>query len=449
MAERSITRQLFDLAAPIIGLNVMTVLALAVDTAMCGRLPEADVALAGLGFATQVTFLLMVAQMGLTVGTIALVARAYGAREHDRVEHVLRQSTQLTVLVALVVATAGNGIAPLVIRAMGAQGEELRQALLYLRPLLTGTVFYYLILLFAGVLRGVGNTKLPFWISLLTNVLNFGFNYGLILGNYGLPALGVQGAALGTLASFAIGVVAYVLILRSGVQEGLTIKLRPTPIDRPLARELVRIGLPAAMDMVILNAAFLSIIGMLGRISPAAVAGHGVGLRVQALAFVPGMSVSQATAAMVGQALGANDVERANAVVRASLKLCVLLMTSLCVLILTGAYPITALFGIEAGEPITEYTVTWMKVLGYGMPIVGIWIAFVGMLQGSGHTRTSLRINLVATTAQIPLSWLLGFPLGLGPLGIWIAFPISFAIKAVWGWIEWRRGRWATTGSRA
>ncbi len=448
MADRSITRQLFDLAAPIIGLNVLTVLALAVDTAMCGRLPEADVALAGLGFATQVTFLLMVAQMGLTVGTIALVARAYGARQNDRVEHVLRQSTQLTILVAFFVATAGNGIAPLVLRAMGAQGEELRQALLYLRPLLTGTVFYYLLLLFAGVLRGVGNTKLPFWISLLTNVLNFAFNYGLILGNYGLPALGVRGAALGTVTSFGIGVVVYVFVLRSGVQEGVTVRLKPTPFDRPLAKELIRIGLPAAMDMVILNAAFLSIIGMLGRIAPAAVAAHGVGLRVQALAFVPGMSVSQATAAMVGQALGANNIERANAVIRSSVKLCVLIMTALGALILAGAYPITALFGIQPGEPITEYTVTWMKVLGYGMPIVGIWIAFVGMLQGSGHTKTSLRINLVATTIQIPLSWLLGFPLALGPLGIWVAFPLSFGLKAVWGWVEWKRGRWATTGSR-
>ena len=445
---RSIARQLFDLALPIIGLNVLTVLALAVDTAMVGRLTGSESALAGLGFAAQIVFLLMVAQMGLTVGCIATVARAYGAMQRDRVGHVLQQATMLTLIMGGLVAVIGNLIAPLILRALGAEGDVLEQGLRYLRPLLTGTVFYYLNLLFAGVLRGVGNTKLPFRVAILTNVVNFVLNYGLILGNYGLPELGVQGAAIGTLCAYATGTVAMVTLLNFGAQPGLSVPLRLVAIDRPLARDLFRVGWPAAMDMLILNAAFLSIVGMLGRIAPAAVAAHGVGLRIQALAFVPGMSISQATAAMVGQALGANDVERANAVVRASVVLCTVVMTTLCLAIIAGAYPITALFDLERGSQISELAVLWMKVLGYGMPIVGVWIAFVGMLQGSGFTNTSLRINLAATSVQIPLSYILGFTLAMGPFGIWVAFPISFGIKAVWGWIEWRRQRWAVTGAR-
>ena len=90
--RRTIGRELFRLAAPIVGLNVLSVLTLVVDTAMCGRLPNADDALMALGFSTQVVFLLLVAMMGLTVGTVALIARAHGAGDHERVTHLVRQS---------------------------------------------------------------------------------------------------------------------------------------------------------------------------------------------------------------------------------------------------------------------------------------------------------------------------------------------------------------------
>ena len=447
--DATIPRQLLDLAWPIIGLNVLTVLALAVDTAMCGRLPDADVALAGLGYATQVVFLLMVAMLGLTVGTIATVARAHGAGQHERVRHAMRQSIQLTILLGIGVAIVGNVTAPWILKALGAEGSELEHGLTYLRPLLTGTVFYYLNLLLAGVLRGVGNTRLAFRISIVINLVNFLLNYGLILGNYGLPALGVQGAAFGTLIAYATGTMLYVVALNRNVVPGLSVSFRPAPIDRQLASTLIRIGWPAAMDMVILNAAFLSIVGMLGRVGHDAVAAHGVGLRIQALAFVPGMSVSQATAAMVGQALGSNDVPRANAVVKAGVLLSTAIMTTLGLAIIAGAQPITALFALEPGGDLQELTVLWMQLLGYGMPIVGVWIAFSGMLSGAGFTNTSLKINLFATTLQIPLSWLLGFPLGFGPMGIWLAFPLSFVVKAALGWVAWKRQTWAKVGADA
>jgi len=425
---------------------VLNVLALAVDTAMCGKLPDADVALAGLGFATQIIFLLMVAMLGLTVGTIAIVARAHGAGDHGRVEHALRQSVQLTVIVALGVAVLGNVVAGPVVGLLGAKGPELEAALAYLRPLLTGTVFYYLMLLFAGVLRGVGNTRLPFRIAIGVNLINFGLNYGLILGNYGLPQLGVQGAAIGTLIAYACGALAYFVILRGGAVPGLRPRLGPAPIDRPLAGQLFRIGWPAALDMVILNAAFLSIIGMLGRVGPEAVAAHGVGLRIQALAFVPGMSISQATAAMVGQALGAGDVGRANKTIKASVVMCTVVMTMICLTIVASAWPITRIFSLDPGSEVARLTVMWMTILGLGMPIVGPWIAFVGMLQGSGFTMWSLRINALATAIQIPLSFVLGFTLGLGPAGIWVAFPLSFILKAILGVVVWRGQHWASTG---
>ena len=443
---RSVFRRLVDLAAPVIGLNVLGVLSLAVDTAMCGRLPDNEVALQALGFATQVVFLLMVLMIGLSVGAVAMVARRHGAGRHDEVLHVLRQAVMLTVVLGGLVALLGNVGGPFVLRALGAPENVLPLAMDYLRPSAGFAVFFYLNTLFAAVLRGVGHTRLPFFVALLSNALNVVLNLGLILGRWGLPALGVGGAAIGTVSSQAVGLVILVAVLRRGVVAGITAPIRPTAIDPVIARELVRIGAPAALDMVILNAGFATIVGMLGRIDPITVAAHALGLRVQALAFVPGLSVSQATGALVGNALGARDLDQARSVVKAAIVLCTAIMSALAIGIIAGAPQIVSIFEVPPTSHLGELSMLWMRVLGYGMPIVGVHIALIGMLRGAGATSTSLAINVVGTVlVQVPLSYVLGFPAGLGAFGIWLAFPLSFVAKAAMGVWAYRSGRWART----
>jgi putative MATE family efflux protein len=446
--DRTIFRRLLDLAMPIIGLNVLSVITLAVDTAMCGRLVNAEEALTALGFASQLIFLLMVAMLGLTVGTVAFIARAYGAQQIERVNHVLHQSIVLTYVVSIGVALIGNLGADIVMEWLGADATVRALGLDYLRPLLTFTVFFYLNMLFAAALRAVGNTMLPFTIALFSNLLNIVLNYGLILGRLGFPELGVRGAAWGTVVAQAVAVLLMVIILGRDVVPGLRARLRLAPIDRPLANDLFRVGAPAALDMVILNVAFLSIVGMLARVAQVTVAAHGIGLRIQSLAFVPGLGVSQAIGAMVGNALGAGNEPEAREVVRGGVILSSVIMTVLGLAIVFGAEPIIAIFDVDPATELGRYSILWMRVLGWGMPVVGINIALVGMLRGAGATNTSLLINIVGTMAvQVPLSWFLGFVVGWGAFGIWVALPISFVVRMGLGIVAYRHGGWARIGS--
>lgn len=445
--QQSIPRRLIALALPVIGLNVLNVLALAVDTAMLGRVPDAEVALAGLGFAAQLLFLLMVGMMGLTVGSVALVARAHGAGQPQKVHHIVHQATQLTVLLSVGVAVLGNVLAEPLMRLMGAGPESLHAGLQYMRPLLWGVALNYLNILYAALLRGVGNTRLPFVVALVMNVLNAGLNSILIPGRFGLPSMGIQGAAHGTLIAQGVATVLMVGLLSSGRVRHVRLPLRLRRIDAPLARSLIRIGTPAALDMVVFNAGFLSIVGMLGRIDEVAVAAHGVGLRVQALAFVPGMSIGQATGAMVGNALGADNPEEARATARSAMVMCMVLMTSLGALFIQFTQPMLALFDVAPETSLAVHTTTWIRLLGIGMPAVAFYIALMGVFRGSGATHISLRINLVATLMQIPLSAILGFWAGLGTLGVWMAFPIALAVKSTLAIRAYRKGDWAQTGA--
>ena len=431
-----------------VGLNLLQVLALAVDTAMCGRLENAEHALSALGFATQVIFLLMVAMIGLTTGNVALVARAFGAKDHERVNHLFRQSTLLIIYLAIAVAVLGNLAAPAILRALGASEVVLELGLDYLRPLLTFSVVYYLSILYGATLRGVGNTRLAFESAILQAGLNILLNYGLILGNLGMPSMGVEGAAYGTVISQAVGVAVLLWRIHGGAVPGVRMPVPFQRVDRGVARDIWRIGWPAAMDMVILNAGFVAVLGMVSWHDELAVAAHAVGLRVQTFAFVPGLAVARAAGAMIGNALGAQDPGQARALARLSMQSCGGLMTVLGLLLLVLARPILTVFDIPPNTPLADYTVEWITILGAGMPITGIWIALAGMLQGAGHTMSSLRINAFSTLAiQIPLCWVLGSLMGMGPFGVWLAFPIGFVFKAILGFIAYRAGAWAETGS--
>jgi putative MATE family efflux protein len=449
-SQRTITRRLIDLAMPIIGINVLQHMVLVVDTIMIGHLDNAETLLTSLSFAAQIIFLLMVLMAGLTIGTVATVARAHGAGDSARVNHVLLQSTMLTVLAGLGVGVAGNLFAPQLMLLLGASPETLAAGLEFLRPMLAGVVFNYLMTLYAAIMRGVGNTRVPFLVSLLTTSLNTGINFLLIYGKLGFPALGIQGAALGTIIAWFVGAMLLGVLLRRGTVGNLVLPLRIERIDRELAGQLARIGAPAACDMVVLHLSFSSIVGMLGRIDELAVAAHGIGLRIQALAFLPGLAISQATAAMVAQALGGGSAEQARQVLRGSVLLCTTLISLLGLILIVFAHPIVSLFNVAAGTPLSEYSVMWIRLLGYGMPLTGWQTAVTGLLQGAGATWLSLRINLYATLLfQIPLSFALGFTFGLGAFGVWLAFPLSFVLRV---WLvdrAYRGNTWAKVGVHA
>jgi putative MATE family efflux protein len=437
------------MAWPIIGLNVLNVLMLAVDSALCGRLPNSEQALAAIGFAIQVIFLLMVAMLGLIVGTVALVARAYGGGDTKRLNHLLVQSTMLTVIVGVVIGALGALFAELILRALGATPAVAELGAQYLRPLMIGTPFFYLSLLYAGVLRGVGNTRIPFLCALIANVINAVLNYGLILGNLGMPAMGLTGSAIGTVIAQFIMMALLMSVLVRGSIPNLELPLKLAKLDRDLAVELYRVGWPAAVDMLILNAGFLTALGMLGRIDEVTVAAHGIGLRVQALAFVPGLGVGQATAAMVGQALGAGNIERAKQVANASMLLCALIMSALGLIFIIAAHPLVRVFAEAPAPALEEYSVEWMRILGYTMLPASINIALMGVLQGSGATKLSLRINLWSTLlVQVPVSYLLGITLDWGAAGVWLGFPVGALAKAVFNYVVVKQAKWAVTGVR-
>lgn len=412
---------------------------------MAGHLDHGEVALAALSYASQVLFMLVVAMMGLSVGTVAWVARAYGAGDWDRVNHVLEQSTLLTIVVSAAVALLGNLLAPTLVASLGGSGEALTLAVQYLRPLLWGTLFYYLTILYAGALRAVRNTMLPLAVGLVGNALNIALNYALMFGRWGAPELGVVGAAVGTVISQFFIVLLTVVAIRGGAVPGLLVRLPFRGVDGPLFKSLLKVGAPAALDMTILMLSFVAFVRMLAWLSQAAVAAHIVGLRIQAIVLVPVLALSRATAALSGNALGAGDGDEARRVVRSAIA-----MGGACTLLLGAALfllrkPILGWFGLEASSASEVFVQAdaWLAILAATVPLLAVHLAWTGLFRGAGATVTSLVINVIGTLfVQVPFSFLLGFTFGLGAFGVWLALPIGVVAKIALDAWAYRDGRW-------
>lgn len=432
--------QLLRLAWPITVMNVLGVVTVAVDTALVGHLPDAGHALAAMAFAGDIVMVLTAAMIGLSVATAALMAGAWGQQDQDAVATLGGKTTQAALLLGLAVAAVGPVVAPLALAVMGADDATAALALEYLVPLLLGAPFTFAVLHFAAVYRALGRTLPPLGFAIGMNLVNVGLDGVLIFGELGAPALGIAGAAMGTLLAQAGAAAAMGWHLhRTGAIAMEPILRRP---EGAFLSRAAAIGGPVALDVVVVSGGFFGLLAVLGRLSTEAVAAHTVGLRVQLLALMPGMALSAATAALVGQDLGAGRIGHVRTRAGVAVVAATLGMGALGGGVVLARGPILAAFGLPDGSETRLLAADWMLLLALTLPLAGTYHALEGVFHGAGRTRLPTRINAVALgLLMVPAAMAAG-ALGLGPRGVWVTFPLAYAVKAAAAGVGFARGAW-------
>ena len=243
---RGFERRVLALAGPVIGENLLQTMLGVADTVLVAGLGA--VALAGIGAALQVIFVLIGALSALSVGASVLVAQAVGAGDFPVASRFARQALLWSVIVSVPLALLGLLLTPTVIGLFGLQADVAQVAKDYLHITIVTIVTLIVTLIGGGVLRGVGDSRTPMLITALANLINVGLAYALIYGHFGLPALGAVGSAWATFVARLIGALLLVGVLWHG-RNGVRISGPGTWRPRPgIAREVLRIGLPAALE---------------------------------------------------------------------------------------------------------------------------------------------------------------------------------------------------------
>jgi putative MATE family efflux protein len=309
LIEAPIAPTLLKLAIP----NVITTVVQAstglIEVYFIGKLGTD--ALAGVSLVFPGVMLMQMMSAGAMGGGVSsAIARALGAGR--------REDADATILHALIIATgfaafftaAVLAFGPALYSALGGRGPSLTAALTYSNIVFAGIVLIWLFNTLANIIRGTGNTLFPAMVTLLGALLLIPLSAALIFGFGAMPAMGVAGGAAGILTYYGLGSLAFVYFLWSG-RAVVKPKLIETRLRWPLFRDILRIGLLASLTSIMTNVTIGLTTGVVGAFGPAAIAGYGVGTRLEYLLIPLAFGFGGPLVALVGTNIGAGNRERA------------------------------------------------------------------------------------------------------------------------------------------
>ena len=412
-----------------------------VDTIMVGRLGPASIGAVALGNAIFYTPSLF--GIGLLLGLDTLVAQAYGRKDHDDCHRWLAQGIYLALIITpplmLLIFAASFGFAH-----FGISPAVAAPAAAYSRVLVWSLLPLLIYAASRRYLQSVGQVTVITYTYILANLLNWAGNWLLIYGHWGFPAMGVRGSALATVIA-RIGMAASLVGFAWRYE-----RRRGHPLFHHWAgphlaqlRQLARLGLPAAAQIVLevgaWNAATLSA----GWLTPIALAAHQIALNYASVTYMVPLGVSAAAAVSVGHAVGAGDLPRARRAGWLALALGTGFMLLAGLALLLFPLPLTRLY--TADPQVLALAPALLGIAALFQVFDGIQTVATGSLRGLGETRTPMFANLIGY-------WFLGLPLGFalcfvfhwGIYGTWIGLTLALTVISA---ILLRR--WYTDSTRA
>ncbi len=412
-----ITPALLRLAWPVMLSNLFQTVYNLVDTLWLGRLGK--VAIAAPTISWPLVFLMISLGAGVTIAGTALVAQYTGAKRYEEANHAAGQVFSFTAIFAVIIAAGGAMAAHPLMVLMGAGPDLLPVAAGYLRIIYAGIPAMFGMFIVTALLNGIGDTVTPMKLMGVSVGLNIVLDPLLIFGWGPFPDWGVAGAAYATV--IARGVIAlYGLWLLFSGRVGLHLRPRHLRLRADTVRQIVTIGAPASLGQSGTAVGFSIMTGILARFGTAVVSAFGIGNRVISIALMPAMGLGQATATMVGQNLGAKVPRRAARAAWTGMEI----STAFLVLAGVATYVLRAsLVQVFISDPeVVAIGARMFAVVALAFPFMGIIQVVIGAYQGSGHTVYSMSFSLFRLWGlRIPLVYLLGFTLGMGPDGVWWA----------------------------
>lgn len=435
LARLSPNRAVLDLAWPGIIEQSLSALGTAVVFAFVGQLGAA--ATAGVGAAGNLLFLMFPVWRALSIGTIAVVSRRMGEGRASEAADATRQSLVLGALASLVFAVFFALFSAPLLRLLGADEEVVAIGAPFLAVVgcANGAVTVWLI--GTSAMRAAGDARTPMLLSSVSVVVSVALAYLFI----NVLRIGPMGSAYASSISWVLGMCAMLVLLWRGVA-GLSIAGGPWHLTRRTTRTLVAISLPSALESATFSFGIIALSGLVFRLGTDEVAAHQIIAQIETFSFFPCIGFSAAASALVGQALGMHDQERARRAGWAAMKMALVWGTAAGIAFV--ALP-TFLLGIfTVSTAVVVAGIGALAVVGIGQPAQAAIFALGGALRGAGDTRYTLVVTVVNWfLIRLPLAYVLGFGLGLGLTGIWLGVTVDYFLRAVLLALRFRSGAWA------
>lgn len=422
------------LAIPAALKHLLDIIQILIDMIMVGALGVA--ALAAVGLSMQFIMVIQALMSLYVVGSGAMIARYIGSGRRNRAAVVLNMAILFALGGALIIGSMGWFFADDFFRWMGSGDEVITLGSTYFKILCLGMGLIFLDALAYNALSSAGDTRSSLVIKIISAVIHIGLNYLFIFGHGGFSAMGVEGAAYATLFSYTFNLFAYgwVLLRSNGVM-----KFLPLGSYREL-KKLLSIGTPAAFERLVGSGSFLLFVGMIASCGTHTLAGYQIGLRVEALAFMPGYGFSVAAMALSGQYIGAKNYDHAYDAGILSAKIAMIFMGSVGIVLCVFPESLVAWFTTDTST--IEQASLYLRFVGIVQIPLALTFVLSGALRGAGATRMSMLITILSLWIFRLLPSYIALKLGWGIIGIYGAMSFETLIKGIWFWKVYRKKEW-------
>ena len=412
----------------------MDMLQVITDLIMVGSISAFAVAAVGLGL-QSLMFVFAVLTL-LHVGTSALLSRFIGAKRVKRASMGLSTLLRFAFFLSLPVMFAWYFLASNIYIWFGTDPQVVTLGMSYVQMLTWMLSFVFIKLVFVSALNAAGDTKTPMKVKIGSIILNIILNYLLIFGHLGFPELGVLGAAVGTVIVNILEFMVYVVLY-------LKHKTPYLPVwhySKPLLSRALKVGIPASVERALTFGSFMLFTMIIAQYGTEVLAGYQIGLRIEGLAFMPGIGFTIAAMALMGQGLGAKKPQQAKEDVLLVLKYTVGFMFFLSFFMVFMPEKIVWFFTNDT-QTIEEASI-YLRIVGLSQIPLAFNFVLSGALRGAGDSKKTLKINLtslwfVRIIPAFTLSWYFE-----DIMWVYIAMISDTFVKATWLWITFNKGEW-------
>ncbi len=419
---------------------MLTQLASMVDMMMVGKL--GPWALTAVGLTTQPKFLLMTMFIAMNVGATAMVARYRGAGEREKANKIVRQALMLNLILSVTSSILGYIFArPMIVFMGGEEGVVVDGAVSYLRIQMIGFTFMALTSSITAVLRGVGDSRTAMIYNMTANVVNVFFNYCLIYGHFGFPAMGVAGASLATIIGQFVAFVYAMFYVCMG-KRYLHLRFRDGFMpDWGEIRKIVQIGIPSMIEQLVMRAGMIVYAKTVASLGTVAYATHQVCMNIQGMSFMSGQAFAVSATSLVGQSLGKKRPDMAQAYCSRTRRIGFVIAMLIGVAFFFFGGFIVGLYNNE--KEIVESGAMILKLVAFTQPFQSSQFIIAGGLRGAGDTKATAVITFITVLLIRPgIALLLIKVFDTGLIGAWIAMVCDQLVRTTLVFARYQSGKW-------
>jgi len=431
LTYRMHARALLVLGLPLIGSHLAQLAMGVTDNLMLGWY-DVD-ALAAVTLAFSVFFVLFIVGSGFAFAVLPMVASAMAQDDETQVRRVTRMGMWMSVFYGLAVMPPLIWSQP-VLLAIGQEPRIADLAAQYLRIASFGMVPALLVMVLKNFLAALERTQVVLWVTVGAAVLNAFVNYALIFGRFGAPELGVQGAAIATVLMQIVTLLALALYTARITPEHAMFQRFWRPDPEAFGR-VFRLGWPIGLTNLAESGLFSASALMMGWLGSQALAAHGIALQLASMTFVLHLGLSQAATVRAGRAMGRGDGAGLRAGARVATAMSVAFSSVTITVFLLFPEFLVGLF-LDPGDPerpaILQIGVVLLAVAALFQLVDGAQVIALGLLRGLQDTRVPMIHAAVSYWGiGISASYVMGFWLGWGGVGIWLGLVLGLAFAAV------------------